>query len=65
MEIEHLKTIIALLRDQWTRGRSAPADAGYTSETVVVTALLVGLAIAVVAIIAAKVKHRANILDLG
>jgi hypothetical protein len=65
MEIEFLKAIIALARHQWTQARRGPSDAGYTSETVIVTALLVGLAIAVIAIIAAKVKHKANVLDLG
>jgi hypothetical protein len=40
-------------------------DAGYTTETVVVTALLVALAIAAVAIIVAKVLAKANGLNLG
>jgi hypothetical protein len=65
MEIEFLKTILTLLRNRWEQARRAPSDAGYTSETVIVTALLVGLAIAVIAILAAKVKHKANVLDLG
>jgi hypothetical protein len=40
-------------------------DAGYTTETVVVTALLIALAIAAVAIIVAKVLDKANGLSLG
>jgi len=40
-------------------------DAGYTTETVVVIALLVALAIAAIAIIAAKVLAKANSLNLG
>jgi hypothetical protein len=40
-------------------------DAGYTTETVVVTALLVALAIAAIAIIVSKVIAKANGLDLG
>jgi hypothetical protein len=40
-------------------------DAGYTTETVVVTALLVALAIAAIAIIVAKVIAKANGLNLG
>jgi hypothetical protein len=40
-------------------------DAGYTTETVVVTALLVVAAIVVVAIIVAKVMAKANGINLG
>lgn len=40
-------------------------EAGYTTETVVVTALLVILAIAVMAIIAVKVMERVNQINLG
>ena len=40
-------------------------DSGYTTETVVVTALLVALAIAAIAIIVAKVIAKANGLNLG
>jgi hypothetical protein len=65
MEIEFLKTVIALLRDRAARARRAPADAGYTTETVIVTALLVALAIAALAVIAAKVKSKVDVLDLG
>jgi hypothetical protein len=40
-------------------------DAGYTTETVVVIALLVAMALAAIAIIAAKVLAKANALNLG
>ena len=40
-------------------------DAGYTTETVVVTALLVVAALVVVAIIVAKVTAKANGINLG
>ena len=40
-------------------------DVGYTTETVVVTALLVALALAAIAIIVAKVIAKANGLNLG
>jgi hypothetical protein len=40
-------------------------EGGYSTEAVVVTALLVALAIAVVAVIADKVKAKANGIDLG
>jgi hypothetical protein len=40
-------------------------DDGYTTETVVVIALLVSLALAAIAIITAKVLAKANALNLG
>ena len=40
-------------------------DAGYTTETVLVTALLVVAALTVVAIIVAKVITKANGINLG
>lgn len=45
--------------------RRARGDAGYTTETIVVTALLVILAVTVVGIITAKVLGKANAIDLG
>ncbi|MEU3962961.1 hypothetical protein AB0F42_24665 [Streptomyces buecherae] len=45
--------------------RRARSDAGYTTETIVVTALLAILAITVVGIIVAKVTAKANGIDLG
>jgi hypothetical protein len=62
---------LALLRaaSRMLRARLAAArasrDAGYTTETVVVTALLVALAIAAVAIIVSKVLTKASGIDLG
>jgi hypothetical protein len=50
------------VRLAWLRRQG---DAGYTTETVVVIALLVALAIAAIAIIAAKVLAKANSLNLG
>ena len=44
---------------------SRAGDAGYTTETVLVTGLLVVLAITVIAIIVAKVTAAANAIDLG
>lgn len=40
-------------------------DGGYSTEAVLVTALLVVLAIAVIAIIATKVTGKANGINLG
>lgn len=59
-------TVTAAVRDRLARLRSPQhRDAGYTTEVVVVTALLVALAIAAVAVIAAKVRAKASGLDLG
>lgn len=44
---------------------NARSEAGYTTETVVVTALLAGLALTVVGIIVTKVIGRAKGIDLG
>jgi hypothetical protein len=40
-------------------------DAGYSTETVVATAILVALAIGVLGAIAAKVINKANSINLG
>lgn len=45
--------------------RRARGDAGYTTETIVVTALLTILAVTVVGIITAKVLAKAHGIDLG
>ncbi|MBI0299911.1 hypothetical protein JBE04_36995 [Streptomyces sp. PRKS01-29] len=45
--------------------RRARDDAGYSTETVIVTALLAILALSTVGIIAAKVLGKANSIDLG
>ncbi|MEU6572553.1 hypothetical protein [Streptomyces sp. NPDC046805] len=45
--------------------RHARSDAGYTTETIVVTALLAILALTVVGVIVSKVTAKANGIDLG
>ncbi|MET9293081.1 hypothetical protein [Streptomyces sp. NPDC003077] len=40
-------------------------DAGYSTETVIITALLAALAIAAVAVITMKVMGKARGIDLG
>lgn len=45
--------------------RQLRSDAGYTTETIVVTALLAILGLTVVGIIVAKVTAKANGIDLG
>lgn len=54
----------ALVRVCWAKLKDS-GDGGYTTETVVVIALLVALAITVVGIIAAKVIAKAGALNLG
>jgi hypothetical protein len=61
-----LAKLRAIARDRLARLRDNPrSDGGYTTETVIVTALLAILAIAVVGIIVAKVTAKANGIDLG
>jgi hypothetical protein len=62
--LELLRAAAGMLRAPLTAAR-ATRDAGYTTETVVVTALLVALAIAAIAIIVSKVLDKANGLNLG
>jgi hypothetical protein len=56
--------LFATLRARIDELRRNP-DAGYTTETVVVTALLIVAALAVVAIIVGKVTAKANGINLG
>lgn len=51
------------LQQRWQRLRREP-EAGYSTETVVVTALLVVLAIIVIGIIAVAVTAKANSITL-
>ena len=60
----YLRLAAALLRGRLAQARRG-GEAGDTTETVVVIALLVALAIAAIAIITAKVLAKANSLNLG
>jgi len=60
----YLRLAAALLRTRLAEARRN-RDAGYTTETVLVIALLVALALAAIAIITAKVLAKANSLNLG
>ena len=62
--LRFLRSTAAVLRARLAKLRRN-GDGGYTTETVVVIALLVALAIAAIAIIATKVLAKANSLDLG
>jgi hypothetical protein len=63
-ELTLLRHLLALVHTRWQMLRAEP-EAGYSTETVVVTALLVALAIAVLAIIAVKVTASANNINTG
>ncbi|EWC64535.1 hypothetical protein UO65_0142 [Actinokineospora spheciospongiae] len=52
-----------VLRARWEELRRRP-EAGYSTETVLVTALLVVAALAVIAIVIAKVTDKANGITL-
>jgi hypothetical protein len=63
VELDGLGTLIA---EVWRRLRALGEDQrGYSTEAVVVTALLVALAILAVGIITAKVISRANAIQTG
>lgn len=57
-------TAMSLLKARWEVLRREP-EAGYSTETVLVTALLVVAALAIIAIIIAKVTAKANGINLG
>lgn len=60
----YLEVLWAALRARIEALRREP-EAGYTTEAVLVTALLVLIALAALAIIAAKVAAKAENIDLG
>jgi hypothetical protein len=67
-EISYVRALWTLARARLTTTANSlkhRGDAGYTTETVVVIALLVAMALATVAIITAKVLAKANSLNLG
>jgi hypothetical protein len=63
-ELEVIRAMVRVLRGRLSEVR-AVSDAGYSTEAVVITALLVALAIAAVAIIATKVLAKANSITTG
>jgi hypothetical protein len=58
-ELDFIARMISLLRARLAEVRAEP-DAGYSTEAVVVIALLVAMAVTAVGIIAAKVISAAN-----
>ena len=63
-EFQMIRALAQVLRDRLAKARAEP-DAGYSTEAVVVTALLVALAIAAITIIATKVLAKANSISTG
>jgi hypothetical protein len=61
---ELLSYLTAEIRHRWTAVRDTK-DGGYSTEAVLVTALLVLAAIAVIGIIVTKVTGKANSINLG
>ena len=57
-ELMYFRAVIARLQQRLFASRQN--ESGYSTETVVVTALLVVMAIAAVAIISVKVMNKAN-----
>ena len=63
-ELTIIQRTIQLLRHRLTIARAEP-EAGYSTEAVIVIALLAAMAIAAVAIIATKVLTKANSVNTG
>lgn len=61
----HLTSHLAALASGWLRQARKRADGGYSTETVLVTALLVMLAVAALAVLTSKVLAKVNSIDLG
>ncbi len=59
-----LSYLAAEIRHRWTVVRDTK-DGGYSTEAVLVTALLVLAAIAVIGLIVGKVTGKANSINLG
>ena len=63
-ELILIRHLFGVLRGRWEALRADP-EAGYTTETVIVTALLAALALTAVGIIVAKVVSAANNISTG
>jgi hypothetical protein len=59
-----LAHLTAEIRRRWRTVRDT-RDGGYSTEAVLVTALLVAMALVVIGIIVAKVTSKANDINLG
>ena len=63
-ELILIRHLFGVLHGRWEALRADP-EAGYTTETVIVTALLAALALTAVGIIVAKVVSAANNISTG
>jgi hypothetical protein len=63
-ELMVLRHLYSVLAQRWQALRADP-DAGYSTEAVIVTALLAALALTAVGIIVAKVIAKANSITTG
>ena len=63
-ELIFLRHLFTTFAARWQALRAEP-DAGYSTEAVIVTALLAALALAAVGIIVAKVIAKANSITTG
>ena len=63
-ELTILRHLLTLLHSRWRSVRAEP-EAGYSTEAVIVTALLAALALTAVGIIVAKVTTKANSINLN
>jgi len=63
-ELEVLRYLVHIVRQRWETVRAEP-EAGYSTEAVIVTALLAALALTAVGIIVAKVVSSANNISTG
>jgi hypothetical protein len=59
-----IANLTAQIRHRWRQALDTK-DAGYTTETVLITALLVALALLAVGLIAAAVTSKAQSINLG
>ncbi|GAA1291660.1 hypothetical protein [Saccharothrix xinjiangensis] len=57
--LSQVKALWTVVQARWEQLHQRP-EAGYSTETVLVTALLVVAALAVIAIVVAKVTEKAN-----
>ena len=63
-ELIVIRHLVEVLGARWRALRAEP-EAGYSTETVIVTALLAALALTAVGIIVAKVIAKANSITTG
>ncbi|MFD2418995.1 hypothetical protein [Amycolatopsis pigmentata] len=59
----YLVALWTTLKARWDLLRQQP-DAGYSTETVLVTALLVVAALAIIAVVVAKVSAKASSIEM-